>query len=212
MKQQVREGFSPQGDLHPLDLGEITEADLAGLVSKGKHHLRRRGMQGLPVLHTPLQRAFHRTPVLNWLLLLQMLQQCGGREGWMAFKQGQQQRLPHRCQWVSASSTAGLGGFGLQAAGINPVSTAHRDARRCGSHLLAAAGSSFGHVQRNLLSGEGSRHEPVPCAWQPDSVQPLLSGQPVWRDPSTRFSWHRLARDALEKANSYVMVGKTIGS
>ena len=106
----------------------------------------------------------------------------------MAFKQRQQQRFPHLSQWVRSSSAAGLGGFGLQAAGVDPVSTAHRDARRCGSHLLAAAGSSFGHVQRNLLSGEGSRHDPVPCAWQPDSAQPLQSGQPVWRDPSTRLS------------------------
>jgi hypothetical protein len=58
-------------------------------------------------------------------------------------------------------------------------------------HLLAAAGSSFGHVQRNLLSGEGSRHGPVPCPWQPDSAEPLQSGQPVWRDPSTRLSSDR---------------------
>jgi hypothetical protein len=38
------------------------------------------------------------------------------------------------------------------------------------------------------LGGEGSRHGPVPCAWQPDSADPLRSGQPVWRDPSTRLS------------------------
>jgi len=41
------------------------------------------------------------------------------------------------------------------------------------------------------LSGEGSRHDPVPCAWQPDSDEPLKSGQPVWRDPSTRLSSDR---------------------
>ena len=28
----------------------------------------------------------------------------------------------------------------------------------------------------------------MPCAWQPDSDEPLKSGQPVWRDPSTRLS------------------------
>jgi len=71
---------------------------------------------------------------------------------------------------------------------INPVRTAHRDAHRSGSHLVAAAGSSIGHVQRNLLIGEGSRHDPVPCAWQPDSADPLGSGQPVWRDHLTRLS------------------------
>ena len=28
----------------------------------------------------------------------------------------------------------------------------------------------------------------MPCAWQPDSVAPHKSGQPDWRDPSTRLS------------------------
>ena len=31
----------------------------------------------------------------------------------------------------------------------------------------------------------------MPCAWQPDSAEPLQSGQPVWRDPSTRLSSDR---------------------
>jgi len=53
---------------------------------------------------------------------------------------------------------------------------------------MAAAGSSVGNVEHDLLSGEGSRHDPVPCAWQPDSADPLQGGQPVWRDPSTRLS------------------------
>jgi len=106
----------------------------------------------------------------------------------MALQQRQQQRLPHCGQWIRTASGAGFGCFGLEAACINAVGTAHRDARRSGSHLLAAAGSSFGHVQRNLLSGEGSRHGPVPCAWQPVSADPLRSGQPDRRDPSTRLS------------------------
>ena len=71
--------LAPQGDLHPLDLGEVAEADLAGLVGQREHHLRRRAMEGLPVLHPPLQGAFERTPVLIWLLLLQVLQQRCGR-------------------------------------------------------------------------------------------------------------------------------------
>ena len=33
---------------------------------------------------------------------------------------------------------------------------AHRDASRFASHLMAATGSSFGRVQRNLLSGVGA--------------------------------------------------------
>ena len=84
-------------------------------------------------------------------------------------------------------------------AAMGVTSTAHRNARRSGSHLLAAAGSSFGHVQRNLLNVERSRHGPVPCAWQPDSAEPLQSGQPVWRDPSTRLSSDNLVIDVWSR-------------
>jgi hypothetical protein len=98
VKQQVRERFSPQGDLHQLDLGEITEADLAGLIGQRVHHLRRRAMQRLPLLHPPLQRAFHLTPVVIWLLSMQMLPQRGWREGRVTFKQGEKHWLPHRRQ------------------------------------------------------------------------------------------------------------------
>ncbi len=48
--QQVRKRFAPQGDLHPLDLGEIAEADLTQLVGLRDHQLRRWAMEGLPVL------------------------------------------------------------------------------------------------------------------------------------------------------------------
>ena len=34
---------------------------------------------------------------------------------------------------------------------------------------------------------KGSRHGPVPCAWQPDSADPLESDQPDRRDPQRRF-------------------------
>ena len=136
------------------------------------HHRRRRAMQGFPLLPPPLKGAFEPTPVLIRLLLLQELQQRGGGQGWMALKQRQQQRVPDLGQWVGTLPATGLGGFGLKAACINPVGIAHRDANRCGSHLLAATGSSFGHVERNLLNGEGIRHDPVPCAWPPDSADP----------------------------------------
>jgi hypothetical protein len=57
----MRKRFSPQGDLHPFDLGEIAEADLTRLVSQRIHQLRRWAMQ--------------RLPDLIWLLRLQVLQQ-----------------------------------------------------------------------------------------------------------------------------------------
>ena len=87
VEQQVLKRFAPQGDLHPLDLGEVTEADLAGLIRQREHHLRRRAMEGLPVLHPPLQGAFERTPVLIWLLLLQVFQQGGWCQVRMALQQ-----------------------------------------------------------------------------------------------------------------------------
>ena len=89
MEQQIGKGLSPQGDNDPLDLGEIAEADLAGLIRQREHHLRCRAMEGLPVLHSPLQSAFERTPVLIWLLLLQVFQQGGWGQGRMAFQQRQ---------------------------------------------------------------------------------------------------------------------------
>jgi hypothetical protein len=48
--QQVRKRFSPQGDLHPFDHGEIAEADLSRLVRQRDHQLRRWAMEGLPGL------------------------------------------------------------------------------------------------------------------------------------------------------------------
>jgi hypothetical protein len=110
------EGLTTQGDRNPFHPGEIAEADLAGLIRQGEHHLRRRAMQRLPLLHPPLQGAFHRTPVLIWLLLLQVLQQGGGRQGWMPLQQRHQQRLPHLGQRIWSAPAAGLGSLGLEAA------------------------------------------------------------------------------------------------
>jgi hypothetical protein len=57
----VRKRFSPQGDLHPFDFGEIAEVDLTRLVGQREHQLRRWAMEGVPAL--------------IWLLRLQVLQQ-----------------------------------------------------------------------------------------------------------------------------------------
>ena len=51
----MRKRISPQGDLQPLDLGEIAEADLTGLIRQREHHPRRRAMESLRVLHPSLQ-------------------------------------------------------------------------------------------------------------------------------------------------------------
>jgi len=115
LEQQMREVLTTQGDRNPFHPGEIAEADLAGLIRQREHHLRRRAMQRLPMLHPPLQGAFERTPVMIWLLLLQVLQQRGGCQGRMALQQWQQQRFPDLGQWVGTPPTTGLGGFGLEA-------------------------------------------------------------------------------------------------
>ena len=73
-------------------------------------------MQRLPMLHPSLQGAFQRTPVLIWLLLLQVLEQGGGCQGRMALQKRAYQRIPDLSQRVWSPPTTGFGGFGLQAA------------------------------------------------------------------------------------------------
>ena len=73
-------------------------------------------MQGLPVLHSPLQGALKRTPVLIWLLLLQVLEQGGWCQGRMALQQREQQWIPDLGQRVWTAPSTGFSGFGLQAA------------------------------------------------------------------------------------------------
>jgi hypothetical protein len=51
----------------------------------------------------------------------------------------------------------------LEVATLDPAATAHRDARRRGSRLLATACSSFAHVQRNLLAGKRGGHRRGPA-------------------------------------------------
>jgi hypothetical protein len=116
VEQQMGEGLTTQGDRHPFHPGEVTEADLAGLIRQRDHHLRHRAMEGLPMLHPPKQGALEHTPVLIRLLLLQVLQQRGGCQGRIALQQWLQQRFPDLGQWVGTPLTTGLGGFGLEAA------------------------------------------------------------------------------------------------
>jgi hypothetical protein len=54
-----------------------------------------------------------------------VLQRRGGREGRMAFKQRQQQWLPHLGQRVWSPPATGFGGLRLDAAVLNPEGTAH---------------------------------------------------------------------------------------
>jgi hypothetical protein len=46
VEQQMGEGLTTQVDRNPFQLGEIAEADLAGLIGKREHHGRRWAMQG----------------------------------------------------------------------------------------------------------------------------------------------------------------------
>lgn len=52
-------GLSHQHDDAPLHLGKVEKADLSVLIRQREHHLRRRVMQRLPLLHPPVQGAFH---------------------------------------------------------------------------------------------------------------------------------------------------------
>ncbi len=194
-KQQVRERFTAQGDLHPLELGEITEAVLTALVRQGKHHLGRRPLDHLPVLHAPLQGTFSGTPFLILLLLLHMLQQRGRSESWVMLQERIQQRLPDLNQRFRPAPLARLDSQGLEKARIDPLGAAQRDSRNRGSRLEATARSSFGHIQRNLMNGEGSSQEGLPCAGQPDSAQPLQTVQPNCRRTPGEWQNRTISQD-----------------
>ncbi len=173
VEQQVRKWFSPLGDLHPFDLGEVADADLSGLVGQREHHLGRQATECLPVL--PAAAGFV-SPASSPELAFAP---AGIPARWWASGPDGAPRaatvtVPHLCQGLRPSPASWFGSFRLEAAAINLVGTGERKSRRRGSHLMAAAGSSFGHVQRNLLSGEGSRHGPVPCAWH--RIQQTPSG------------------------------------
>ena len=59
VEQQMVKRFTAEGDRHPFQPGEIAEGELTGLIGLREHHLRRRAMQRLLVLHPPLEGAFH---------------------------------------------------------------------------------------------------------------------------------------------------------
>ena len=112
-------------DLHPLELGEIAEGDLTGLVAQGEDHLRSWAMQRLPFPHPPLQGPLQRNPVHIRLLLLQVLQQRDRRQSRCSLQQRHQLLLPHPRQRVRSSAATGLVRLRLELAAFNPAGTAH---------------------------------------------------------------------------------------
>jgi hypothetical protein len=115
-------------------------------------------VQRLPVPHPPLQGLLQRKPVHIWLVPLQVLLQGDWRQRWRPLKQRHQLLLPHPHQRIRAGAATGLVRPRLELVSLNPAGTAHRDARRCGSSLLAAATSSFGHEQVALVARQWCRH------------------------------------------------------
>jgi hypothetical protein len=111
--------------LHTLELGEVTEGDLAGLIAQGEDHLRSWAMQRLPFPHPPLQGPLQRNPVHVWLLALQVLQQRDRRQRWCSLQQRHQLLLPHSRQRVRSSAATGLVRLGLELVAFNPAGTAH---------------------------------------------------------------------------------------
>lgn len=61
--------------------------------------------------------------------------------------------------------------------------------------------SSFGHVQRNLLSAEQSRHEPVSCALEPNTVQSPPRRSTIMARPLTRMSSEKRCYLEVQKTN-----------
>ena len=144
--------------LHPLELGEVTEGDLTGLVAQREDHLRIRAMQRLPFPHPPLQGPLQRKPVHIRPLALQVLQQRDRRQCGSPLQQRHQLLLPYPRQRIGASAATGLIRTRLDLVPVNPAGTTHGDARRCSRSLLAAAASSFGHVKPALVTRQWCRH------------------------------------------------------
>ena len=155
---------------HSLELGEITEGDLARLIAERKDHLRIRAVQRLPLPHPPLQGPLQRKPVHIRLLALQVFQQRDWRQRRRSLQQWRQHLLPHPRQRIGPGATTGLVRPWLELVPLNPAGTAHRDARRCRRSLLAAAASSFGHVKPALVAGQWCRH-PLGPAHRRQGVQ-----------------------------------------
>ena len=154
---------SANRDLDVLELGEVAEGDLSGLIAEREDHLRRRTVQRLPLPYPALDGAMGRNPVLIGPLALQMFHQRDRCQPRAALQQRQELRLPDARQGIRSGAPSGLAGLGLDLVLLDPPGTAHGDARRCGSRLLGAAGASFGHVQRSLLARQRCRHPHGPA-------------------------------------------------
>jgi len=125
VEQQVGEHLAGDRYFHTLELGEVTEGDLARLIAQGEDHLGIRTMQRLPFPHPPLQGPLQRDPVHIRLLLLQVLQQRDRRQRWCSLQQRHQLLLPHPRQRVRSSAATGLVRLGLELVAFNPAGTAH---------------------------------------------------------------------------------------
>jgi hypothetical protein len=125
MEQQMGEDLAGDRHLHLLELGEVAEGDLTGLIAQRKHHLRIRAMQRLPFPHPPLKGPLQRKPVHIWLLALQMLQQRDRRQRRCPLQQRHQLLLPHPRQRIGAGAATGLIRPRLDLVPLNPAGTAH---------------------------------------------------------------------------------------
>jgi len=111
--------------LHPLELGEVTEGDLAGLVAQREDHLWIRAMQRLPLPHPSLQGPLQRNPVDIGLLPLQVLQQSDRCQRWRTLQQRHQLLLPDTLQRIGPGAATELVRPGLQLVPLNPAGAAH---------------------------------------------------------------------------------------
>ena len=121
----MRERLASDRHLHPLELGEVTEGDLAGLVAQREDHIRSRAVQRLPFPYPALQGALQRKPVHIWFLLLQMLQQRDRRQRRRSLQQRHQLLIPYPRQRIRTGPPAGLVRLRLQLVSLNPAGTAH---------------------------------------------------------------------------------------
>lgn len=152
VEQQMGKSGASNRHRDAFELGEVSKGNFSRVVAEREDHLWRPAVQRLPVPHPALQTSLVGNPVHIWLLLMQMLKQSDRHQCRFPLQQRLQQAVPHLLQRVRSGAPAGLASLGLEGVFVDTAGTAHLNPSRCSSHFLAAAGSSFGHVEAALVA------------------------------------------------------------
>ena len=150
VEQPVLQHLASDRDRRALDQREIRDPQHPGPVLLQEHHLLRRPVQGPPLRHPTLERAFAAKPLLTWPDLLQVQKQGLGFQLRCLLEHRHQHAVPDLGQGIGAGAPMAtpllLLPLGLQLAAIDPLGAAYRNPHRISRHLLAEPISPSGHV------------------------------------------------------------------